>query len=153
MTVSDVIALGVSGIGLPLLAWICTRAAGYLREKTHNERLARLVDAIGRIAAEIAVKLPIAPGTSGNASALANSLVDQGMALVKERLDGTIAKLNPSDTTLKGMLVAELAKTLLQAPNKEAVTGVVVELGSSLIGATTKPPGTLTVAASQAGAA
>lgn len=119
MTLADyanLLALPVGILAMAAVTWASAHAAAYFREKTHNERLARLADGIGRIAGDIAGKLQGLPAgsTLNQVKAVA---IAAGVADAKERFAGTIANLGgASDATLAGMVAGELGK-LTAAPH------------------------------------
>jgi hypothetical protein len=117
MTTADIlnlVALPVATLAMAAAGWACTRIATYFREKAHNERLARLVDGIGRIAGDVAGKLQTLPPGASFAVVKA-AAIDTGVADAKARFAETIVGLGgATDATLAGMIAGEVGK--LTAP-------------------------------------
>jgi hypothetical protein len=112
--VLNLVALPVATLAMAAAGWACTRVATYFREKAHNERLARLVDGIGRIAGDVAGQLQsLPPGSSfDQVKAVA---ISTGVADAKTRFAETITSLGGADdSALAGMIAGELGK--LTAP-------------------------------------
>ena len=113
MTLNDGINLLALPAGICILAcvgWVSAHAAAYLREKTHNERLARLVGGVGRIAGDIQGKLLSLPAGS-DALAVKAVLISTGIADARELFEPTITTLGgASDKALAGMIAGELGK-------------------------------------------
>jgi len=111
MTLMDWLNLLALPFGLAALSavtWAATHGAIYLRERAHNERLARLVDGIGRIAGDIQGQLQALPPGAGVAEVKAAAIA-AGVADAKVRFDDTIASLGgASDRTIAGMITSAL---------------------------------------------
>lgn len=116
-TAADIVnlaAMPVAMVAMGAVGWAATRASTYLREKAHNERLARLTDALGRIAGDIAGKLQSMPAGS-NLEAVKGLMVQAGVADAKAQFAQTITALGgATDTVVAAMISGEIGK--LTAP-------------------------------------
>jgi hypothetical protein len=88
----DLLALPCATVATAAFAWLCAHAATYFRERTHNERLARLADATGRVAGDIADRLGELPA-GADYKTVKDQLIKIGVADAQERYGATIASL------------------------------------------------------------
>jgi hypothetical protein len=108
------------------LSLACTSASRYLSERAHASRMARIVDCLGRIAADTSVALAAAPQGSDLASLKRIALV-AGVADAKARIPSVIATCALSDETLTGMLSGEVSKIATSSvPGSVATAAAVV---------------------------
>lgn len=111
----DIVALPCSVVLTAGISWVASLLATYLREKTHNERLARLVDGAGRIADDITDRLKeMPPGT--DLKAVKAEMIKDGVADAKATFDTTIGKLGGApDAALEKMVRAGFTKPAVLA--------------------------------------
>jgi hypothetical protein len=118
MTITDginLLALPAGICTLGCVGWVSAHAAAYLRERTHNERLARLADGVARIAGEVQGKLLAMPPGSDLAAVKATALA-AGISDARVRFETTIASLGGTDDAdLAGMIAGELGKLTASA--------------------------------------
>lgn len=102
----QLVGLVLSSLAGVLLIWL----ASYVRERTHNERLARIVDALGRTAADINSTLALVPpGSSWEVTRA--TLIERGVEDLAKRMPDTLKAVGqPTKGTLNHMLSGELAK-------------------------------------------
>ena len=91
------------------ISYLCVLAAGFLRERTHASRVARIADALGRIAGAISDELRALP-PGADLDAVKTAALARGVAEVKQRLPDVIGVVGVEDTVLGGMLSGELGK-------------------------------------------
>jgi hypothetical protein len=115
MTLADALNLVALPCAIVLTAgfsWVAAHAAAYLREKTHNERLARLVDGAGRIADDITDHLKDLP-PGADLKAVKAQMIATGVADAKSTFDSTIASLGGApDGALEKLVRAGFAKPI-----------------------------------------
>lgn len=119
MTLSDVL----NGLAVPaglvvsaLASWVLTMLAGWLREKSKNERMARVADIAGRIAGEIHDKVAALPPGS-NLAAVKQAAISTGVEDLRTRAGETIVALGgASDETLTGIVRGEVGKLAAASP-------------------------------------
>lgn len=119
MSLSDVLnSLAVpAGLVVSALAsWVLTMLAGWLREKSKNERMARVADIAGRIAGEIHDKVAALPPGS-NLAAVKQAAISTGVEDLRTRAGETIVALGgASDETLTGIVRGEVGKLAAASP-------------------------------------
>lgn len=119
MSLSDVLnSLAVpAGLVVSALAsWVLTMLAGWLREKSKNERMARVADIAGRIAGEIHDKVAALPPGS-NLAAVKQAAISTGVEDLRTRAGETIIALGgASDETLTGIVRGEVGKLAAASP-------------------------------------
>jgi hypothetical protein len=93
----DLVALPCALIVTAAFAWVCAHGATYLRTRTHNERLARVVEGAGRIAGDIADRLNDLPAGSNIANIKATA-VRTGVSDLRATFEPTIEKLGGAST-------------------------------------------------------
>lgn len=107
---ANVVAVPVGVLAMAGVAYAAVPLAAYIREKTHNERLARLAEVLGRYAGDIAGKLQSLPPGS-NLDAAKALLIQTAKDTAKVQMADTIKSLGgASDTVLKNMISGELGK-------------------------------------------
>lgn len=112
----NVLAMPVAMVVMALIWFACTRAATWLREKSHNEQLARVVDSMGRIAGNIVGALQALPPGSNMAAAKA-AAIRVGVIDTKAAFAETLAALgNPTDEKLGQMISGEVGKLQSASP-------------------------------------
>ena len=97
------------------LSVVCTYGATYLAERTHSSRMARVVDAMGRIAGDISLTLQAMPPSS-DLTAIKAAALARGLTDLRARLPDTLKAVGATDGTLAGMLSGELGKVMTMAP-------------------------------------
>ena len=114
ISLSDGLLLGV--VALSAAAYVAPTLAAAL-EARKATRLARVVAAGGRLAAQIAVELRAVP-SGATAADLKARLVEQAVQRLKspELMGHTIAALKGTDTGVKNIVEGELARLQLVAP-------------------------------------
>lgn len=104
--VFNIIALPCSLVLTAGVSWVSIHGAAYLREKTHNEQLARLVDGAGRIANDISDHLKELPPGS-DLVAVKAQMIQTGVADARATFNTTIANLGGApDAALEKLIRA-----------------------------------------------
>jgi hypothetical protein len=117
--VVDALAVPAGLVVSTLASWALALAAGYLRERTHNELLARVVGGAGRLAGTIHDTLACMP-VSGrqDGQAVKQAMIVSAVRMLKGRMPDTIDRLGVSDEVLGSMIGGELGKmTALTLPS------------------------------------
>lgn len=99
-----------------LASWVLTMLAGWIREKSKNERMARVADIAGRIAGEIHDKVAALPPGS-NLAEVKKAAIEIGVEDLKARAKETIVALGgASEETLTGIVRGEVGKLAAASP-------------------------------------
>lgn len=110
LNIANQLAVPVGLAVSSFVVWTLGRLSIWLREKTKNERLARVVDFAGRIAGDIHDTVQDLPPGSDLATVKAEA-IGVGIKDLRSRAEGTIANLGgASDATLTGIIKGELGK-------------------------------------------
>jgi hypothetical protein len=108
---ADVFAVPIALVLSTLASWVLGHAAVYLRERTHNELVARVVGGAGRLAANIHDTLAcLPPAGHGDGQAVKAAMISGAVTMLHERMPETIEKLGVSDKTLAGIISGEFGK-------------------------------------------
>ena len=116
-----VAGLPIVAAALGVFATYAGPLGAYLKERTHNAQLERIVNAAGRLAAGVADTLRAQPAGVDLAS-LREALLRSATSTIKAEFVGSIEKLGASTDAVKGIVTNELAKI----PGVNSVGAVVV---------------------------
>lgn len=98
-------ALVVSSLAAVLLA----RLSVYVQERTHNERLSRLVAGAGRVAGSIHTTLEALP-PGADVAAVREAAISAGVQAVVSRYPDVVQKLDVKPDSVANMISAGLAR-------------------------------------------
>jgi hypothetical protein len=124
----DLMALPCGLVATAAFSWVCIHLATYLRTKTHNERLARIVDGAGRVAGDIADRLNDLPAGS-NLQTVKEKAISTGISDLRDTFAPTIAKLGGASN---GEL-SRIIRDALQEDLKPVAPSVVVTTPTATI--------------------
>ena len=141
---TGVAAVPAVGFMMAAGAAVLVHGASYLREKTHNELLARIADTAARAAADGAVTLLTLPPGS-NFAAAQSAVVTAASAAVSASMGQTIARMSPNKpVAVEDIVRGELGKLLIGSPGTTLPLQVVQSAVAGLSAPAAAAPAPLT---------